>query len=206
MIERKNMFRIYIISKYFIIAAIVVITITAVFIENAMAGEDFAVTVYWGRMTDGDSGDVVTGRADFIDAYVVVGTLSWTFARYLEDALSFELEGQVGKWWGDQHNMEFNIPLAIRWSKFPWNHYVATSLAYGLGPSYATKEPAAKSDNGDSSEKFLVYWFGEIALGPPDSKWAGVFRIHHRSDAFGLIADPDIHSSNTLAIGLKYRF
>ena len=194
------------VSKYFIIAAILVITITAAFIGKAMAGEDFAVTVYGGRMTDGDSGDVVTGRAGFIDAYIVVGTLSWTFARYLEDALSFELEGQVGKWWGDQHNMEFNLPLAIRWSKFPWNHYVATSLAYGLGPSYATKEPAAKFDNCDSTEKFLVYWFGEIALGPPDSKWAGVFRIHHRSDAFGLIADPNIHSSNTLAVGLKYRF
>jgi hypothetical protein len=206
MIERNNMFRIFMVSKYVIIATIVVITITAAFIGKAMAGEDFAVTVYWGRMTDSDSGDTVTGRSVFIDAYVSVGTLSWTFARYLEDALSFEIEGQIGKWWGDQTHMEFNLPLAIRWSKFPWNHYVATSVAYGVGPSYATKEPTANLDNGDSSEKFLAYWFGEIALGPPDSKWAGVFRMHHRSGAFGLIADPDISSSNSLAIGLKYRF
>jgi hypothetical protein len=136
----------------------------------------------------------------------VVGTLSWTFARYLDNALSFELEGQVGKWWGDQDNMEFNLPLAIRWSKFPWNHNVATSVAYGLGPSYATEKPDAKSYKDETSDQFMAYWFVEIALGPPKSKWAGVFRIHHRSDAFGLAADSSMHSDNTLAIGLKYRF
>ncbi|MGB5748072.1 MAG: hypothetical protein WBM69_13885 [Desulfobacterales bacterium] len=182
------------------------IAITPTFIGKAMAGEDFAVTVYGGRMTDGDFGDSLTGKADFIDAYVVVGALSWTFARYFEDALSLEIEGQVGKWWGDQHNLEFNLPVAIRWSKFPWNHYVSTSLAYGLGPSYATKEPAAEIDEHDTTKKFLVYWFGEIAFGPPDSNWAGVFRIHHRSGAFGLITDRGDGGSNTLAAGLKYRF
>jgi hypothetical protein len=192
--------------KYHIIAVIMVIALMPAFTGKTMAADDFAVTVYGGRMTDGDFGDALTGQADFIDAYVVVGALSWTFARYFEDALSFELEGQVGKWWGDQHNLEFNLPLAIRWSKFPWNHYVSTSLAYGLGPSYATKEPAAEIDEHDSTKKFLVYWFGEIAFGPPDSNWAGVFRIHHRSGAFGLIADRGEGGSNTLALGLKYRF
>ncbi len=192
--------------KYHIIAVIMVIALMPAFTGKTMAADDFAVTVYGGRMTDGDFGDALTGQADFIDAYVVVGALSWTFARYFEDALSFELEGQVGKWWGDQHNLEFNLPLAIRWSKFPWNHYVSTSLAYGLGPSYATKEPAAEIDEHDSTKKFLVYWFGEIAFGPPDSNWAGVFRIHHRSGAFGLIADRGEGGSNTLGLGLKYRF
>ena len=192
--------------KYHIIAVIMVIALMPAFTGKTMAEDDFAVTVYGGRMTDGDFGDALTGQADFIDAYVVVGALSWTFARYFEDALSFELEGQVGKWWGDQHNVEFNLPLAIRWSKFPWNHYVSTSLAYGLGPSYASKEPAAEIDEHDSTKQFLVYWFGEIAFGPPDSNWAGVFRIHHRSGAFGLIADRGEGGSNTLAVGLKYRF
>ena len=192
--------------KYRIIAVIMVFAVMPAYTGKAMASDDFAVTVYGGRMTDGDFGDALTGQADFIDAYVVVGALSWTFARYFEDALSFELEGQVGKWWGNQHNVEFNLPLAIRWSRFPWNQYVSTSLAYGLGPSYATKEPAAEIDEHDTTKKFLVYWFGEIAFGPPDSNWAGVFRIHHHSGAFGLIADRGEGGSNTLALGLKYRF
>ncbi len=193
-------------SKYRMVAVLLIVALMPVFTGKTMAADDFAVTVYGGRMTDGDFGDALTGQADFIDAYVVVGALSWTFARYFEDALSFELEGQVGKWWGDQHNLEFNLPLVIRWSRFPWNQYVSTSLAYGLGPSYATKEPAAEIDEHDTTKKFLVYWFGEIAFGPPDSNWAGVFRIHHRSGAFGLIADRGEGGSNTLALGLKYRF
>ena len=142
--------------KNLFVAVIMVIALTPAFIGKAMAGEDFALSVYSGRMTDGDFGDAISGKADFIDAYVVVGALSWTFARYFEDALSFELEGQIGKWWGDQHNVEFNLPVAIRWSKFPWNHYVSTSLAYGFGPSYASKEPAAEIDEHDTTKKFLV--------------------------------------------------
>jgi hypothetical protein len=192
--------------KNLIIAVLMVIALTPAFIAKAMAGEDFALSVYSGRMTDGDFGDAISGKSDFIDAYVVVGALSWTFARYFEDALSFELEGQIGKWWGDQDNVEFNLPVAIRWSKFPWNHYVSTSLAYGLGPSYATEKPDAEIDLHDTTKKFLVYWFGEIAFGPPQSKWAGILRIHHRSGAFGLIADHGEGGSNTLAAGLKYRF
>ena len=188
------------------IAIVVVSFLSLILISKALADEDFAVTVYGGRMTDGDFGDTLTGQADFIDAYVVVGAFSWTFARYLDEALSFELEGQVGKWWGDQKNMEFNLPVAVRWRKFPWNHYVSTSLAYGIGPSYATKEPAAEIDEHDTTKKFLVYWFAELALGPPNSNWAGVFRIHHRSGAFGLITDRGDGGSNTLAAGLKYRF
>ena len=192
--------------KYRIIAVLIAIALVPAFIGDTMAEQDFAVTVYGGRMTDGDFGETLIGQADFIDAYIVVGALSWTFARVYDDALSFELEGQVGKWFGDSDNWELNIPVAIRWSKFPWNHYVSTSLAYGLGPSYATKEPAAEIDEHDTTKKFLVYWFGEIAFGPPDSNWAGVFRIHHRSGAFGLITDRGDGGSNTLAAGLKYRF
>ena len=189
-----------------IIAAIMVIAFTAVFIGSAAADDDFAVTVYGGWMTDADFGDTLTGQAEFIDAYVVVGAFAWTFARYFEDALSFELEGQVGKWFKNQKHLEFNLPVVIRWSRFPWDDYVDTSLAYGLGPSYATRTPAAEVDIHDDSKKFLVYWFGELALGPPESAWAGVFRIHHRSGAFGLVADRGNGGANSLAVGLKYRF
>jgi len=195
-----------ILPKYRISAFLIVIALVPVFMGHAMAEQDFAVTLYGGRMTDGDFGDSLTGQADFIDAYILVGALSWTFARVYDDALSFELEGQVGKWFGDSDNWEFNFPVAIRWSKFPWNNHVATSLAYGLGPSFASEKPEAEIDVNDSTHKFLVYWYGEIALGPPGSNWEGVLRIHHRSGAFGLVADRGDGGSNTLCIGLKYRF
>jgi len=186
----------------------VFITFAAV---TALAGEpadeqDFAVTLYAGRMTDSDAGETLLGKADFVDAYVVVGALAWTFARFFENALSFEVEGQVGKWFGDQHNWEFNLPVAVRWSKFPWDNYVATSLAYGVGPSYAASEPEEEIELNDSTKKFLVYWFGELTLGPPKSNWAASLRIHHRSGAFGLIEEQGRGGSNTIAVGVKYRF
>ena len=193
-----------ILPKYRMIAALTLIALMPVFIGNSMAEQDYAVTVYGGRMTDDVFEETLIGQADFIDAYVVVGALSWTFARYYENALSFELEGQVGKWFGDSDHWELNIPVAIRWSKFPWSRHVATSLAFGLGPSFASEKPEAELDENDSTEKFLVYWYAELTLGPPESSWAGVVRLHHRSDAFGLIADDG--GSNTLCLGLKYRF
>ncbi len=192
--------------KFRIFAVLIIIAFLPAFIANSPAEQDFAVTVYGGRMTDGDFGEAMTGGADFIDAYVVVGALSWTFARYYENALSFELEGQVGKWFGDSDHWELNIPVAIRWSKFPWSRQVATSLAYGLGPSFASEKPQAEIDLHDTTKKFLVYWYGEIALGPPESNWTGVLRIHHRSGAYGLVADRGEGGSNTLCLGLKYRF
>ena len=147
-----------------LIALLLIVTVMTVFTGKTIASDDFAATVYGGRMTDGVFEEALPGLADFVDAYVVVGALSWTFSRYLENSLSFELEGQVGKWFGDQHNLEFNLPVVMRWSKFPWNNYVSTSLAFGLGPSYASKEPAAEIDRDDSTQKFLAYWF-QAALG-----------------------------------------
>jgi hypothetical protein len=55
-----------------------------------------------------------------------------------------------------------------------------------------------------TTKQWLVYWFSEIALGPPDSNWALVLRLHHRSTAFGLLAEEG--GSNTLTTGLKFRF
>jgi hypothetical protein len=191
---------------YRIVLVLALISASTAFAEEPSAVRDFAVTIYGGRMTDSDFGDTLTGQADFVDAYVVVGALAWTFARFYGDALSFEIEGQVGKWFGDQHNWEFNLPVAVRWSKFPWDNYVATSLAYGLGPSYASKEPEEEIELNNSTKKFLVYWFGELTLGPPESNWAASLRIHHRSGAFGLIEEQGRGGSNTVAVGVKYRF
>jgi hypothetical protein len=194
------------VAKYYVIAVFMLLAALPAAAEETMAEKNFAVTVYGGRMSNSDFGDTLTGRTDFVDAYVLVGALAWTFARVYENALSFEIEGQVGKWFGNQHNWEFNLPVVVRWSKFPWGKYVATSLAYGLGPSYASKEPEEEIELNDSTKKFLVYWFGELTLGPPESNWAASLRIHHRSGAYGLIEEQGRGGSNTLAVGVKYRF
>ena len=166
--------------------------------------EDYALTVYAGRATSEKWFESVSPSADFVDSYIVVGALAWVAARLVDGALTIEIEGQVAKHFGDQDHLEFNLPVAGRWQRFPWDETVDTSFAFGIGPSWATEEPEVEAELNDSTDQFLVHWFAEIALGPPGASWAAVLRLHHRSDAFGLVAEDG--GLNTVAVGVKYRF
>ncbi len=51
----------------------------------------------------------------------------------------------------------------------------------------------------------MVYWMMELTLDLPYLENVDlVSRIHHRSEAFGLVADEG--GSNSLAVGLKIHF
>jgi len=96
------------------------------------------------------------------------------------------------------------LPIIGRWEPFPWDEVVDTSLAFGIGPSYASSKPKVEVANDGDSRRLLVYWMLEIEVGPPDKGWSAIFRLHHRSGAFGLVADEG--GSNAMVIGLKQRF
>ena len=171
---------------------------------DSVRAQDYALTVYGGHVTEDKWTDSISSNVNFVDAHILVGALAWTMTRLYDGALSLELEGQVAKYSGVQDHFEFNLPVIGRWQKFPWNKVVDTSFAFGLGLSWATEEPKVEKMLNDSTQQLLIYWLIEIALGPPNANWAMVFRLHHRSDAFGLIAEDG--GSNTLAAGLKFRF
>lgn len=170
---------------------------------NASA-KQYSLTFYFGQMTSGEVASPFSQNIQFLDAYIIVGACAWTAKNFLNGALSMELEGQIGKYFGDQKNWEMNLAVAGRWKRFPWQRRVNTSLAWGIGPSYATEVPRVETVLSGSSKQWLIYWFGEITLGPPKSSWAGVLRIHHRSPGFGLFGTKG--GANTLGIGLKYYF
>ncbi len=44
----------------------------------------------------------------------------------------------------------------------------------------------------------------QLRTGPPGKGRSVIFRLHHRSEAFGLVADEG--GSNAMVIGLKQRF
>ncbi len=96
------------------------------------------------------------------------------------------------------------LPIIGRWEPFPWDEVVDTSLAFGIGPSYASSKPKVEVANDGDSRRLLVYWMMEIEVGVPDKSWSAIFRLHHRSGAFGLVADEG--GSNAMVIGLKQRF
>jgi hypothetical protein len=180
-----------------------------VFLLGAVAGpalaQDCGLAIYAGQLTKEKWENAILPDAEFADATIVVAAGSWTFSRFFDGRLSGELEMQVGRYFGDQDHWEFNLPiLGLRWHRFPWDRQLATSFAWGIGPSYATRVPQIEVETSGDSHRWLVYWFGELTLGPPTANWEVLMRLHHRSDGFGSVADDG--GSNALCAGLRYRF
>jgi len=166
----------------------------------------YALSVYGGRITDNEIGDFAVGflDLDFEDSYLVALALARRIATYNELA-SFEVEGQIVKHFDRQDHWEFNGLIVARWEAFFWDRYLDTSLAAGIGPSYATDVPEIEVQRSGESQRLQVYMLVELELAlPSHPNIAAIVRIHHRSNAFGIVADDGI--SNALALGLKFRY
>jgi hypothetical protein len=151
--------------------------------------------------------DILTRlNTGFRDSWLVA--LAPGYVHHETERWRFEVEGQVVRHFGDQTHWEFNAAWLARWMRFPWDRYVDTRAALGVGVSWATEipvvEPRAKLDTGES-RRFLGYVAVEIELAPSrDSDWSGFARLHHRSDAFGLFHD-ERGGSNFITLGLRRR-
>lgn len=168
---------------------------------------DWALTGYVGRLTTVNAWhDIVTApdQLEFADAYLATLALSRTLARYREDRLGVETEGQVVYNFGDQSHWELNAALGSRWYRFPWNERLPSTAAFGLGLSYATEIPEVEVVLEKSSERLLIYWVFEMTFARPAARWAASVRLHHRSKGFGLLAEEG--GMNALAAGLRFEF
>jgi hypothetical protein len=163
----------------------------------------WAVTLYGGPFTKQDFLEFFSEPVEFDHA----GMLSVALSReigVLWKYLRWETEIGVTKWFGDQNHWEFTSAIVVRWSTFPWNHYVNTSIAVGDGPSFATEPPRLEKKNFDEAKRLQNYVFLELTFGLPRyPQWDFVIRIHHRSGVFGALGGS---GSSVPAIGLKYRF
>jgi hypothetical protein len=168
--------------------------------------QEWAVSLYGGRVTSEHWDDIMTSdNVQYEDAHLVVLAVDYTLKAYFEEALTLAVEAQIGKYFGDQDHFEFNLPLIVgRWHRFPWQRHLGTSLAWGIGPSYATEVPPVEAEIDGDSARWMVYWFAEFTIGPPQGFWSVLFRLHHRSEAFGLVAENG--GANTLAAGLRFCF
>ncbi len=168
-------------------------------------GDQFFVA-YAGQYSDSTlAGEILALQPiKFEDAYMATVGLGKVFARPNERR-QWELEVQLAKWFGDQDNFEFNVAAIHRWKRFPWDHHVDTSLAFGSGLSFASETPKLEEElETTGSNPLLVYLSLEAAFSPPGSEhWAVFLRIHHRSGVFGLINGVD-GGSNTLTLGMRF--
>jgi len=137
------------------------------------------------------------------DTYIGVAALAREFWRY-ENWISFEVEGQVGKYFGDEHQWQFSGLIIGRWHRFPWENYVDTSFAVGDGLSYNTETSKIEKEDDEEAGKWLNYLMFELTLGLPEyPRWDLVYRIHHRSSIGQRIG---AGASNFAAFGIKYSF
>lgn len=162
-----------------------------------------AITLFGARMADNNWIEIAAlDDVGVRDAWLagvgvsreLAGSPRWTL----------ELEGQGVRHFGEQQHWEFNAALIARWRAFPWSSELPTSLAFGLGPSYATQVPAEEVARNDSSARLLLYWVAELEIGVPDTSWSGIAGLHHRSTAYGLFAEDG--GSNWLTLGVRRRF
>ncbi len=175
---------------------------------NGLAEERrWAVTVDSVWLSEEQLGDMLLFQAALTESQLWSVAVSRKLASFNEHS-DFEFEGQVAKHAGPlQRHWEFNGLGVYRWHTFPWDRHINTSVAFGLGLSYALDKPAFEVQAHEKSNRLLVYILVELAVALPRApRWEIVARIHHRSAAYGIFENDLQGASNGLGFGLKYRF
>jgi len=170
-----------------------------------MAQNDWALTFYGGKLSGDSLYQTWTFREHLEDSYFLDLGLSKRFAltgKYI----SWEVEGNLAKHFGQQHQFEVNALIAGRWLLFPWNKYIYTTFAVGEGLSLALGDPEFEEKHYQETSRFLNYMMYEFTFSLPHvPQWALVTRIHHRSGMFGVF-NGVTGASNGVAIGIRYLF
>jgi hypothetical protein len=139
------------------------------------------------------------------------GIIDGEFARRLVTfwhALDIEPQIGAGKRFGDMHAGEFWGAVAFRWTAFPWNNYVKTTIAISEGVSLTTQVDTVERDANPNhaGSVFLNYFSPEITFSLPRyEKYELVLCIHHRSGLYGLINHVDA-GSQFGTVGLRVHF
>lgn len=166
------------------------------------------VAVFAGIYSSDVFSDIVTSPWDTRTQDIYLLSLSYnrriaTVLRHLD----IEVEGGVGRRFGDNDSFEAYAALALRWTWFPWNQYLRTTFAvYPFGPSYvADLSPSEVAKDGRSAN-WLNYFALELTFAAPSLPELEVlFRLHHRSGAFGAI-NGSTNGADFLSVGARYRF
>ncbi len=169
------------------------------------AEKDWALSLYYGRLTDEQLTTTAVGDFHFENAYFIdLGVSRRLYTR--QDQFSVEIEGQIARHFGNQTNGEFCFVAYLRWLRFPWNEHLKTSVAAGAGVSYATSVPEVEAKYYDETAQLLGALMFEFAFSHPRvPQWSFVAGIHHRSGASGTFSGVR-GASNAWAMGIRYAF
>jgi hypothetical protein len=170
----------------------------------ASAEGRWQATVFAGTMTENEWEKVFDpSQLKFAGSNLIGLAAGWD--RPIGDSrYSIGFEVQAVGHFGRQDHLEFNLPLVVRYTPPQPRRFRFKSAAFGIGPSHATKVPQVEIDRTGASLRNLIYWMAELEFvtGCPDQSL--YFRLHHRSDGFGLY--PVSSGSTGLVLGWRRSF
>jgi hypothetical protein len=123
-----------------------------------------------------------------------------------------DIEGELGtaKRYGDQNEAEFWGAFYVRYTAFPWNNFIYTTLGLSTGLNYATGisdfEKAHSELNPPAGTHIQHYFSPELTFALPEHKERQlVVRLHHRSGAYGVMSGA-MSGSTYIAVGVRAWF
>lgn len=184
-----------------VVAAMIVVMLAG---GAAQAGP-WSATLYAGVSSDRRFSDITSGKVDVRGGMVGLAVdrdlfnLGWD--------VSVGAEGQLTEYSFGSGFTNIALGLGLRLHHFPWDN---TSLAIYTGPSYSLSPPHVPVYHPSSNyrlKRWLNYIGIEFAVALPwdPEHWDGVFRIYHRSGAWGVYS-LNIDEGTTVGFGIRARF
>lgn len=163
---------------------------------------------YGGQYYDTEPAGIIKGKAGFVNHYMLALNGSKTVWRSETLPLRLEIDGVIAQQFGVATFNEIAVAPVLRWSGFPWNKYLPTSIAAGpLGVSYTTiVSPLEKNVSGEGSQ-VLNFLMLEVAFASPQDPSKEVFvRLHHRCTIYDLLNNYGANGDDFLTLGYRVRF
>ncbi|MBK8474795.1 MAG: hypothetical protein IPL39_00390 [Opitutaceae bacterium] len=173
----------------------------------------WAWTAYTGVLNDPDKADthnlmIFADYPSFIRREKLYAFSAQKRLGGYRDWVDWEADATLAYHSGSVDYAEGAVLGGFRWLKFPWDRWLDTSLAYFIGASYASKVAAFENVPAHSG-RHSSHWLPALKMElefrlPQESPWSVVFGYHHRSGAWGALADRGT-ISDFACVGLKLR-
>jgi hypothetical protein len=170
--------------------------------------EEWQLGAYIGKYYDSEPAGFTQGRANFLAQNLFALTAKKAVWRSSSLPLALEIDAMAGIQNGIASLGEVAVAPALRFSGFPWNNIVHSSISIApLGLSYTTSiSPLERGTDGNGSQ-WLNWLFIEAAFANPKKKsHEFFFRLHHRCTIYDLINNYGANGEDFFAMGLRKRF
>jgi hypothetical protein len=151
--------------------------------------------------------DIARAREFKLESQFILGAALDHTLWTNHESLAWEAEGSLVKYLENASALSLSGAIVLRWLRTPWSSKAGkarSSFAFGNGLSYATEVPELESRL-EKTSHVLYHLFLEITFTPNhEYAWEALFRIQHRSGAFGLF-NGVVGGSDFLCLGIRYR-